>query len=274
MELNGYGSKIISFELDGKKTSLFEIPETLSGKHTIRIVLESQVPAATSTNRQPVLFTLPAPILKYENQKITWQPIENAVAYKVLLNGRLLKTGKQPVLPVKAGAYAEYQVIAVDKNKQESFASEPVVVVRDQYVQTLPVENVAGKATLPYKGFTGDGFIEISTTVNKTVQLKVKVDTDGLYAIDFRYANGNGPTNTENKCAIRTLSVDGKQINAVVFPQRGKEEWSNWGFTNSLKVSLAKGEHLLSVSMEEFNENMNGEINQAMIDYVRISKIR
>jgi hypothetical protein len=91
-----------------------------------------------------------------------------------------------------------------------------------------------------------------------------------LYAIDFRYANGNGPTNTENKCAIRTLFVDNVPINAIVFPQRGKEEWSNWGFSNALKVPLKKGKHIIAISMETANENMNGEINQAMIDYARL----
>jgi len=275
IELNGYGNKIASFEVDGKKTSLFEISGTITGKHTIRIKLDNKLEMNSSTNQQPVLFTLPAPIVTYQNQKLSWQPIEHAAGYKVLKNGKnVLGIISQTSVTVKSGVYAEYQVVALDKNKNESFASEPVVIVNDHYVQILPAENAAEKTVLPYKGFTGDGFIEISTTVNKTVQFKVKVDGDGLYAIDFRYANGNGPTNTENKCAIRTLSVDGKPINAMVFPQRGKEEWSNWGFSNSLKVSLLKGEHILSLSLEDFNENMNGEINQAMIDYVRIVKLK
>lgn len=192
----------------------------------------------------------------------------------VLMNGKKLIKTSQPSVTVKPGVYAEYQVIALDKNNNGSFASEPVVVVADQYVQVLPAENVAEKSTKGYKGFTGDGFIEISTTVNKVVQFKVKAAADGFYAIDFRYANGNGPTNTENKCAIRTLSVDGRKINAIVFPQRGKEEWSNWGFSNALKVKLAKGEHIITVSLEDFNENMNGEINQAMIDCLRIIHLK
>lgn len=177
-------------------------------------------------------------------------------------------------MKVKPGAYAEYQVIALDKNKVESFASEPLSVFNESILQIFPAEKVAAKSTLPYKGFTGDGFIEISTTVNKSLQFTIKADADGWYAIDFRYANGNGPTNTENKCAIRTLSVDGKQLNAVIFPQRGKEEWSNWGFSNSLKTYLTTGDHVITVSLEEFNDNMNGTINQAMIDYLRMLKVK
>jgi len=274
IELIGYGSKILSFELDGKNTSLFEIPETISGKHTIKIELENQMPVTSTTNQKPVLFTLPAPVAKYENERISWKEIENAEGYKILVNGKLSKTISTTSISVKPGSYEEYQVIAFDKNEFESFASEPIPVVDEKYVTILQAENVAEKANLPYMGYTGDGFIEISKTINKSVVFKTEVDNDGLYAVDFRYANGNGPTNTENKCAIRTLFVDDVPINAVVFPQRGKEEWSNWGFSNSLKVSLSKGEHVISISLEDANENMNGEINQAMIDFVRVQLVK
>ena len=41
-----------------------------------------------------------------------------------------------------------------------------------------------------------------------------------------------------------------------------------------MKVNLAKGEHVITVSLEDFNENMNGEINQAMIDCLRIIHLK
>ncbi len=274
IEVNGYGSNIISFELDGIKTSPFEIAGTISGKHTIRIELDNQKAVQSSTNQQGIVFSLPAPAVKYENQKLSWQPIKNAAGYKILANGKLIKTITQTSMPVKPGVYKEYQVIAFDKNKVESFASEPIAVTALKNIQIHQAENVAEKAKQPYKGFAGDGFIEISTTVNKVVPFKITANADGLYSVDFRYANGNGPVNTENKCAIRTLSVDGKPVNAVVFPQRGKDEWSNWGFSNALKVHLTKGEHIISISLEDANENMNGEINQAMIDYFRIQYLK
>jgi len=99
------------------------------------------------------------------------------------------------------------------------------------------------------------------------------VQRDGLYSIDLRYANGNGPTNTDNKCAIRTLYVDNKEAGTVVFPQRGKNEWSNWGYSNKVNVYLTKGTHLLDLDFKDFDDNMNGRINQAMIDCLRLVKL-
>ncbi len=75
----------------------------------------------------------------------------------------------------------------------------------------------------------------------------MEVKKAGWYFIDSRYANGNGPANTENKCAIRTLMVNDANAGVWVFPQRGKEEWSNWGYTNLIKVYLRAGKHQLSI---------------------------
>ena len=92
--------------------------------------------------------------------------------------------------------------------------------------------------------------------------------------MDFRYANGNGPINTNNKCAIRTLrNGQGAQLGTIVLPQRGVEEWSNWGFTNAVRVHLPKGTTTLTLAYEPANTNMNGAVNQAMLDYLRLRKL-
>lgn len=104
------------------------------------------------------------------------------------------------------------------------------------------------------------------------LSITLTITRASVYAISFRYANGNGPINTENKCAIRTLNIDDKFAGTIVLPQRGKEEWSNWGYSNSIKLKLSKGKHIIALVFKAANENMNGDINQAMIDQVRIIK--
>jgi len=103
----------------------------------------------------------------------------------------------------------------------------------------------------------------------------VEVPEAGLYALDFRYANGNGPVNTDNKCAIRTLrDGQGQLLGTVVLPQRGVGEWSNWGFSNAILVPLAKGKNTLTLTYEPANTNMNGAVNQAMLDCLRVRRVR
>lgn len=143
----------------------------------------------------------------------------------------------------------------------------------DHHFNCTNASLVAPAANYPYKGFTGNGFIELSTTQNKTVSIRIDITEPGNYAIDCRYANGNGSTNTLNKCAIRTLKNDGKKIGTIVLPQRGNDEWSNLGFTNSVAIHLEKGTHTISLSYEPWNENMNEVVNQVMLDYLRVVKM-
>jgi hypothetical protein len=165
-------------------------------------------------------------------------------------------------------------VIAVGTDGLESFASEPLPLGGQATAQQVQLETVAAKSVLPYQGFTGQGFVEINTTKNQQLTLSVTVPEAGLYAVDFRYANGNGPTNTNNKCAIRTLRMGPKILGTIVLPQRGVDEWSNWGFSNAVLVQLDKGTHQLTLAYEPANTNMNGDVNQAMLDYLRVQKIR
>ncbi|MFS6555600.1 hypothetical protein VPJ68_09015, partial [Parabacteroides distasonis] len=87
-------------------------------------------------------------------------------------------------------------------------------------------------------------------------------------------ANGNGPINTENKCAIRTLSVDGHRIGTIVMPQRGAGNWNDWGMSNTLQVRLTPGTHTLSLQFLPENENMNLRVNHALLDRFHLRRLR
>jgi len=273
IQMNGFGNKISSFTIDGKPTSAYIIPSTLKGTHTIHIQLSNNNTVNNTINHQPVYFSLAAPVVLADNNKLTWQPVKDAASYSVLKNGKQVASVQTNSFNIEKNGTAEYQVMAIDKNKITSFASEPVLITGDKNVKTFEAENFASKSDSAYKGFAGKGFVEISTSLNRNLSFKINIEKSGFYSIDFRYANGNGPTNTENKCAIRMLKVDNKETGTVVFPQRGKNEWNNWGYSNPVKLYLSKGKHTLSLLFEDFDDNMNGGINQSMIDFVRIMRM-
>jgi hypothetical protein len=102
------------------------------------------------------------------------------------------------------------------------------------------------------------------------VNFEVELKEAGLYAINFIYANGNGPINKENKCATRSLYVEDSYKGAVVFPQRGTDEWSDWGFSNHLPIVLQKGPNRFTLKFEPWNNNMNIYVNRAMLDSFRL----
>jgi len=270
--VEGSGDQIQSFLFDGKSAKP-EVLASVKGKHSIKIVLAKSAATAQKINKSANYFSLPAPLPEMASNQISWPAVEKAVVYEIVKNGKVTDRTTSTSYQLSNEKYAEYQVVAVDSNGVASFASEPIVVSKPKQMQVYEIENGTSKANYPYKGFSGSGFSETSKTINPSIDFTIEVSEAGNYAIDFKYANGNGPTNTENKCAIRSLKENGKFLGTYVFPQRGVQEWSNWGFSNSVKVPLEKGKHTFTLLLDPVNENMNGAVNQAMLDFVRVVKL-
>jgi hypothetical protein len=77
--------------------------------------------------------------------------------------------------------------------------------------------------------------------------------------------------NTDNKAAIRTLVVDGAAAGPVVMPQRGS--WDDLGYSSRVHVRLTPGPHKLELVFRPENENMNGEVNHALVEHLRMALI-
>ncbi|WP_426588719.1 glycogen debranching protein [Mucilaginibacter sp. R-33] len=269
IKMSGYGNQIKSISLDGRNMSRALLPADLKGSHQVGIVLANNTVSGKS-NLVPGYTAPETPVVTNAKKKLSWLKTKNAVSYRVIKNGQPIGLTKSSTFNIIAGKYAEYQVVAVDAKGVSSFASEPVSVIPATAQQIIEAETITGKSELPYQGFTGCGFVEVSKTTITKLDIPVNIIRTGTYIIDLRYANGNGPINTENKCAIRTLTVDDSFAGTIVLPQRGKGEWSNWGYSNGIKLKLSKGKHIVSIYFKNANENMNININQAMLDHFRL----
>jgi hypothetical protein len=266
-QMEGYGTIIKTITLDGEPLTPAVIPASTKGKHAIQIVMAGDDLPHTG------LHLVEAPVLNRDSAILHWNAVQDAESYVVVRNGERVGETKQTsfTLPVATG-YAEYQVSAIDKNGSHSFLSQPVPADDNPGI-IVEAESGAPASAEKLKEFTGTGFVELSKTLNPTITLHAAVTEAGEYAIDFRYSNGSGPVNTDNKCAIRSLIVDGKSQGAIVFPQRGKDEWANWGYSSRRQVSLTAGEHEIRLQFEPSDENMNGEVNRALLDHLRLTRI-
>ena len=269
--VNGFGNKVSKITMDGQPLANAMAPNNLKGPHTIVIEMANNSFPEKEMNKVANHFSLPNPQTTKEGDLLQWQPIKDAVAYRVYKNGILVETVKTITYHPAPEIFAEYKVTAMDAEGYESFSSEPVAFAKS--VQLFEMETFATASSLPYTNFSGKGFVEISTTKNKVIECKIKVEKAGNYLLDLHYSNGSGPWNTDNKCAIRSLSVNGVYEGVLVLPQRGKDEWSDWGFSNSRKVALQTGENVIKISFEDWNNNMNVDVNTAMLDYLRVTAL-
>ncbi len=274
IEIEGFGSSIKEFFLDGKLVEEAVISSDLEGNHEVKILLDGDEHDSGNINKVGGYFSPQTPKVDYSNGKLVWKAKdENTKFFIIIKNGKEFEKTEKNEVRITDNHYAEFQVIAVDHEGVESFASEPIPVGLQKAQQIYEIEQQVSKANHPYEGFSGSGFVETNKRINTSIPINIDIEETAQYAIDFRYSNGNGPVNTDNKCAIRTLRRNDDFLGTIVLPQRGIHEWSNWGFSNALLVHLEEGEHTLYLSLESKNQNMNGDINEAMLDYMRVVKI-
>ncbi len=266
--IKGFGNKIKSVTIDSETVETAFISKDLTGKHDIIIELANNDFPYQSINLIKNQFTLPTVLATKEGNLLKWQPVKNAAAYRIYKNGKFVKTTKATQLEVEETTYISYTVSAVDKNDNEGFLSEPTVFAKN--VKIVEMEDFAPISKLPYTNYSGKGFVEVSLSKNNIIELEIEVEKGGNYLIDFQYSNGSGRWNTNNKCAIRSLTVNDKYEGVIVLPQRGKDEWSEWGFSNSRNIQLKSGINTIKVHFEDWNNNMDGAVNVAMLDYMRL----
>lgn len=252
IKISGFGNQIKSFCLDGVESEpLF--PASLSGAHTIEITLANRQLEAMDMVLQENQYQPLTPSARIEGSLLKWDAVENTDSYIIIKDGKDWKTLASTTLNQPLDSDGEYAVVAKGTNGWRSYMSEPL-----SYYQEVKTYNVNRK---------------ISRRENIIITIPIEVTTPGLHAIDWRYANGNGPINTENKCATRVLTIDGQVAGVSVFPHRGTDEWNNWGWSNATIVNLSKGKHIVTLEFCDTVENMNIHVNEALLDQMRVTKL-
>lgn len=246
--VRGSGSRIRRFLLDEKVVAPI-VSAALTGAHRVVVELDG-AHHPSSVNICPYASSSQTPVAVIVDGALRWEAVVGAVEYVVYRNGKQI--GATSECRYRIDAEGEYQVAAQNAADIVSFASEPVP--HGMMVLNYPVEPLRRTA--------------------EPVGIRISVPDDGDYALDWHYANGNGDVALQNKCAVRSLFVDGKQVGVSVFPQRGIEEWSLWGWSNSQRVSLSKGSHEIALRFLPQNVNMNIEVNDCCVDRLRVTRIR
>lgn len=269
--VRGFGDSVSEVRLDGTRIEHPEAEGTMTGAHALELVMNGRW-RADSVNEVPSRFAPATPRATLSGTVLSWSAVPGAARYVIYRNGaRQRSTTARNVRVTAARGLVEYQVAAMNSVGDASFLSEPVRVVLK--TDEVTIKPSVGALSREHQGFTGAGYRTLSLRDNLSVPLQLRVSDDGLYAVDVRYANGNGPVNTEDKVAIRTLTLDGDTAGVIVMPQRGVDRWSDWGWSNARHVRLSAGSHTLDLRYTPLDANMNRRENTALLDLIRVTRL-
>ncbi len=162
IQLEGFGNQITACTLDDKPLTNALIPIDLKGRHQVRIIMANNAFPEQKQNKVAVDFSPVTPVVSYQTGILSWPAVEEAEKYKVLQNGQLLQITTNTQVPVPAQAYAELQVVALNAQEHESFASEPLPVVAVNKVQVYKLKQNAVKNNSALNSISDNNYIEIS----------------------------------------------------------------------------------------------------------------
>lgn len=272
IDIEGHGNQIKSATLDGEAIQEAVIPSELQGKHHLKIKLIPSSPSNHQINLVANAFSPASPKVNYKNGNLSWEQDAGVKEYLVLRNGEVFKLTTDTSVALNEVAYGEYQVIAKSEQGLESFASEPLPL-SSRSAQEVDFAKLFSSPLTEFAGFSGKGYIPTNVSENNELGFDLVVKESGVYAMTIVYSNGHGAINTDNKSALRSLTLNEQHVGTFVFPQRGKENWEEWGVSNPVHLSLEAGKYNFCISLEDHNQNMNIEINEAMLDQVRLIRI-
>ena len=266
IEVRGFGDAVAEAWLDGKRLTEARVPGNLSGSRRVLLVMNGALDKRDIRLTDNV--TAPAtPLASLTGTALAWQAVDDAERYEVYRNGeRLLSTGERQVTVERDATLDTYQVAAIDESGIASFLSEPIRAISPAGV--VIVETPRNRRATP-----DDDYVLTTPTTNTDIAFAVAVPEPGCYAVDLEYANGNGPINSGNSAALRSLFVGGSRVGALVMPHRGKRNWQARGYSNSLTVHLDGGEQRLNVRFTDADQTMNRALNDARIHHLRLTRL-
>ena len=279
--VEGYGDRIAEFYINGKPHKQPFLNAASKGTQNIRIVMADNDIELSGVNLAENVKAPLTPIARWAYTPgnpytvLEWNPIEYIASYDIIRDGQVIDNVRTTTYD--ASVPGEYMVVGVAENGLRGFASEPLsnrpltIIEMPGEVMEMQSTEVSYPAEKPLSGMSG-GFVEVDQTTDP-VSVTFNAPATGKYSVALRYANGNGPVNTENKAAIRSLVVDGTTASTLVMPQRGVGNWNDWGITNHAEIELTEGPHTLSIEMLPQDRNMNLHTNHALIDNMIIYQL-
>ncbi len=275
--VEGYGSGVKSMTFNGKEVKDGFIPaKALKKGGDIKIVMNSEF-TPMGVNRTPNAKAPWTPSARFNASRdvLEWNPLEYIAYYQVIRDGNVV--GQTHATTFDASTPGEYMVVGFSEAGIPSFASEPIsnrseiVLEMVDEIVAPSSDEISYKPKSPIVGYNG-GFAETDHNVT-SVAVNAAGLEPGRYVAYVRYANGNGPVNTENKAAIRSLMVNGQKAGTVVLPQRGVANWDDWGLSNPVVVDIPAENATITLDFLPEDENMNLVTNHALIDRLIMRKL-
>lgn len=272
--IEGSGDIIEQIAIDGTTREDNFFPAHLKGDHRVEIKMKR-----SGRLSQKVTFTdretrvPPTPIVSRGAGMDTVVNSREDLKYARVINGRTSPLSTDTIFSAPERKTFSSAAVSATAGDVAGFISQPIESAPHDGISIIECETFAKSGSRFIEGKQGRNFVELTVDDNTDLSFPLIIDKAGVYYIDVQYANGNGPVDEGDKCAVRMLTVNGHLQGAIVMPQRGDGDWLDTGYSNRLRVELLTGKNIIQlVYFEPATRNMNVRDNTVLIDHIRVIK--
>ena len=275
--VSGTGNRIAGFYIDGRSEGApYLVSDTLTGNHEVKIVmannsLESEMIAFTS---QSVLPSIPQ-VEWYSPRKAKITNFKAGQCFLIVINGTIQEEmSRDDYSLYNTHNYTMVDFLPVSDNRYVGFSCRPYEYIPKSVCTLLPASDFGKTGTYLIKNDSSEKhYIELSPARNVNMVVSLIVADEAEYVMDLYYSNGAGIHDAQDKCAIRSLAVNGITAGAFIMPQMGSDDWRSFGWSNRIKIRLNKGANRLELKYLSEDMNSNIKINTALLKQIRLIRL-
>lgn len=260
--VRGRGDVISTFMIDGEVVAEAVVPEDMTGKHEVEVVMAGSASGAGEINMSS-FGTMPhAPEVTVESSRRLEVRSAETGHFIVYLNGAINEIiGRNHYEIYNAAPVTAVSFEADVSNILTGYASKNYLYIPAADSVSIACNAVAstGGRVLAKKDLAAR-HVESTRYKNARMRFEYEPPAAGDYYIRLRYLDGLGVVNKNRQYALRLLKVNGERVGIMVLPQRGPEMWSpaeDWaamcGTTEPISVALKSGRN--EILIEYFTPN-------------------
>ena len=256
VRIHGTGVTVTKFTIDSLEVSDRIFPADMDGVHTVDIELAGDTPASQPVNIAAEAIMPPTP-------KVVWRDSNTAtitnftpgIAYNVYLNGILEEQIQTRTYSLyNAPEYTEVCFVPVAEETTVGYSMRPYRYMPRGAGFTIDAPDIAKGGTRLIKDRKlAKQFVALTIYRNRSLRFTFNAPEDGTYLISLRYANAG------ERCALRTLKVNGRDAGTLVMPIYGTGGWTGTTDSSTLSVHLNKGANAIGIDYPSLPGN-NGTI--------------
>ncbi len=245
--MHGTGDRIATFAVDSVSLETPRLPATLEGHHRVDITLSSNdlpEPGVNIVERRDLLHV---PQLRWsdDGRTVEIMDFDPEIRYSLFVDGvmtQVLGAERYSLPPSEPSVSA---IMPSLPGGLTGFSPRSHVYAPGQSEITVLASSVIPRRPplhLIKDRRTADGYIELAARHNTRITCYANVPAAGDYFLTVGYSNGS------QRDALRTLSINGRDVATLVCPSFHHDDWVTVRPSNTVVVSLQEGPNKIALT--------------------------